>query len=332
MKNCLILADLYINHEMMKDGFKKLEDEGYELVIKDWYHDNLQALQDDNIKLEHEGSEAVELPEEFLENLDQYEIIITQFAPIGKKVIDMAKNLKILGVLRAGTENVCVKYAQSKGIKVFNTMGRSNISVSEFTIGMILQESRNIARANKSLKEGIWRKNFPNGTLPLSIKSSTIGLIGFGSIGKEVAKRLQVFGCNIIVYDKYQKEFDGFKNVEKDYLLEHSDIISMHARLTEETKNLIDYKDFDKMKSSAIVINTARSGLINEEALIDALKEKKIASAAVDVFDVEPLPKEHPFTKLDNITITSHIAGSTLDNFKDSPLILVEDILKAIHE
>lgn len=114
MKKCLIFADLFITEEMMREGFKPLEDEGYELVIKRWYHDNLKELQDQNILLEHKGSEAVKLPDEFKEDLEQYEIIITQFAPIGKEIIDKAKNLKILGVLRAGTENICKDYAEKK--------------------------------------------------------------------------------------------------------------------------------------------------------------------------------------------------------------------------
>lgn len=278
MKKCLIFADLFITEEMMREGFKPLEDEGYELVIKRWYHDNLKELQDQNILLEHKGSEAVKLPDEFKEDLEQYEIIITQFAPIGKEIIDKAKNLKILGVLRAGTENICKDYAEKKGVKVLNTMGRSNISVSEFTVGMIISESRNIARSNYSLKNGNWRKNYPNGTLPLSIKSSTIGIIGYGSIGKEVAKRLKAFGAKIIIYDKYIEDVGEFEKVSKDELLSRSDIITIHARLNEETRNLISNEDFNKMKNTAILINTARSGLVNENDLIEALKEKKIAS------------------------------------------------------
>lgn len=332
MKKCLIYADLFITEEMMREGFKPLEDCGYQIDIKKWYHNSLEELQDDNILLEHNGSEAVELPENLKENLEDYEIIITQFAPIGREVIDKAKNLKILGVLRAGTENICKEYAESKGIKVLNTMGRSNISVSEFTVGMMIAESRNISRSNFSLKNGQWRKEYPNGVLPLSIRSSVIGLIGFGSIGRQVANLLKSFGSEIIIYDKYLQHIDGFEQVSKDELLKRADIISMHARLTDETKNLLDYEDFEKMKKSAIIINTARSGLINEEALIDALKNKKISSAAVDVYDVEPLPKNHEYLSLDNITITSHIAGSTLDNFKNSPDILVKDILKEINE
>ncbi|MSS77737.1 2-hydroxyacid dehydrogenase [Anaerococcus sp. AGMB00486] len=332
MKKCLIFADLFINEQMMRDGFKPLEDIGYQIDIRNWYHDSLEALQDDNILLEHEGSEAIELPESFKKNLEDYEIIITQFAPIGKDIINKAKNLKILGVLRGGTENICKEYAESKGITVFNTMGRSNISVSEFTVGLMISESRNIARSNYSLKNGEWRKKFPNGTLPLSIKSSTIGLIGYGSIGKEVAKLLSSFGPKIIVNDDYIENVEKFEKVSKDELLKRSDIISIHTRLTKETKNMIDYEDFDKMKNSAIIINTARSGLIREKALLDALINKKIASASIDVFDIEPLPKDHPFTKLDNITITSHIAGSTLDNFKNSPNILVRSILNKLNE
>ncbi len=150
---CLAIADLFIDKQMMKEGLASLEDFGIEIIVKEWKHENLEALQNDNITLESKGSEAIALPEELIEGLEDYDMIITQFAPIGKKVIDQCENLKLLGVLRAGIENVNQEYAKSKGIIVLNTPGRSITSVSEFTVGMILSEIRNIARGNHKLKK-----------------------------------------------------------------------------------------------------------------------------------------------------------------------------------
>jgi D-3-phosphoglycerate dehydrogenase len=328
---CLAIADLFIDRDMMKKGLQDLEERGIEVVIRDLQHTDLEALQKDNIKLEQEGSEAVELPAELTKDLDEFDIIITQFAPVGKKVIDLSPNLKILGVLRAGIENVNQEYAEKQGITVLNTPGRSITSVSEFTVGMILSEIRNIARANHKLRNGLWEKNFPNGVLSPELKESKIGLVGYGAIGRRVAELLRPFGCEILFYDAYYNgETPDTKIEHLNDLVSEADIISMHYRLTDQTKYMLNKKHFDLMKKNAVVINTARSGLINENDLIEALQMDKITGAAVDVFDHEPLPSDHPYNKLDNITITPHIAGSTIGNFANSPNILSERIIAVL--
>jgi D-3-phosphoglycerate dehydrogenase / 2-oxoglutarate reductase len=324
---CLAIADLFITKEMMEKGLQDLRDQGIEITVKEWLHKDLEALQMDNIKLEQEGSEAVSLPAEIEKDLEKYDIIITQFAPIGKAVIDKSKNLKILGVLRAGIENVNWKYAEEKGIKVFNTPGRSNTSVSEFTVGLILSEIRNISRGNYYLKNGKWEKYYPAGVLAPELKESTVGIIGYGAIGQRVADLLRPFGGKIIFFDDYYEGESEDTQVDLDTLVKEADIVTMHYRLTEQSKHMLNKSHFEKMKKSAVVINSARSGLINEQDLIAALQEKKIAGAAVDVFDQEPLPEDHPYLQLDNVTITPHIAGSTVGNFANSPKILASRII-----
>lgn len=328
---CLAIADLFIDKQMMEEGLSGLKELGVEVTIKEWKHKDLEALQKDNIQLEQGGSEVIELPTELTEGLDNYDIIITQFAPIGKAVIDQAKKLKVLGVLRAGIENVNVEYAESKGITVLNTPGRSTTSVSEFTVGMILTETRNIARSNHKLRNGVWEKNFPNGVLSPELKESTVGLIGYGAIGRKVAELLRPFGAKILFFDEYYQDDTLDRKVETlEELVSSADIISMHYRLTDQTKDMINQEHFKLMKKNAVLINTARSGLINEADLAEALRKRKIAGAAVDVFDVEPLPSDHPYNSLDNITITSHIAGSTIGNFANSPVILSERIIEVL--
>ncbi|MGO2891691.1 2-hydroxyacid dehydrogenase [Enterococcus devriesei] len=324
---CLAIADLFINEQMIEDGLAVLKEKGFEIDVKMLQHDSLEELQEDNIKLEKQGSEAVDLPEYLMQNLEQYDYIITQFAPVGKKVIDNAPNLKFIGVLRAGIENVNTDYAKEKGISVFNTPGRSETSVSEFTVGLILSEIRNIARADRKLRERKWEKYYPNGVLTPELKESTVGLVGYGAIGQRVASLLRPFGGKIIFYDDYFKGETEDTQVSLDELVKTADIISMHYRLTPETKNMLNKKHFEKMKQSAVVINSARSGLINEQDLIVALQEKKITGAAVDVFEQEPLPDDHPYLQLENVTITPHIAGSTIGNFANSPNILANRIL-----
>ncbi|MDO6451223.1 2-hydroxyacid dehydrogenase [Oceanobacillus profundus] len=328
---CLAIADLFIDKQMMEEGLISLKELGIDITIKEWKHKDLEALQKDNIKLEYEGSEAIALPSELTDGLEDYDIIITQFAPIGKAVIDQCKNLKVLGVLRAGIENVNREYAESKGITVLNTPGRSTTSVSEFAVGMILSEIRNIARANYKLRNGVWEKHYPNGVLAPELKGSTVGLIGYGAIGRRVAELLRPFGSEILFFDDYYQGDTPDTKVETlEELVKEADIISMHYRLTEQTKNMINKEHFSMMKNNAVLINTARSGLVNEQDLAEALSEKKIAGAAVDVYNVEPLPSDHPYNGLDNITITPHIAGSTIGNFANSPIILSERIIEAL--
>lgn len=322
MAKCLAIADLFIDQEMMENGLALLKEKGITVEVKNWQHEDLEALQKDNITLEKQGSEAVDLSEELLAGIEEYDYIITQFAPIGKKVIDRAKNLKFIGVLRAGIENVNRSYAEEKGITVFNTPGRSETSVSEYAVGLMLSEIRNIARADRKLRNGEWEKYYPNGVLAPELKESVVGLVGYGAIGQKVANLVRPFGGKIIFFDDYFTGETPDTQVSLEELVRQADIISMHYRLTPETKNMLNKEHFKKMKSNAVVINSARSGLINEQDLIEALQTKEITGAAVDVFEQEPLPADHPYLTLENVTITPHIAGSTIGNFANSPKIL----------
>ena len=328
MLKCLAIADLFIDEKMMEKGLAKLAEKGVEIEVRKWKHADLEALQKDNILLEKQGSEAVLLSADLIAGIEKFDMIITQFAPVGKQIIDKASKLKFIGVLRAGIENVNSSYAKEKGITVFNTMGRSNTSVSEFTVGLILSEIRNIARAHRNMKAGKWEKNYPNGVFAPELRESTIGLIGYGAIGQCVANLLRPFGGKIIFYDDYFKGETLDTQVSLEELVKTADIISMHYRLTPETKHMLNKEHFTKMKKNTVIINSARAGLINEQDLIAALQKKIITGAAVDVFEKEPLPEDHPYLTLDNITITPHIAGSTIGNFGNSPNILAERIIK----
>ncbi|AXN41387.1 2-hydroxyacid dehydrogenase [Peribacillus butanolivorans] len=325
---CLAIADLFITKDMMVQGLKKLVEAGIDVTVREWIHENLEQLQKDNLTIEYGGSEVVELPDSLLEDIETFDIVITQFAPINTKLILAASNLKLIGVLRGGTENVNEALAKDRNIEVINTPGRNARSVAEFTVGLILSEIRNIARSHASLKQGKWRKDFPNGAFVPELEERTIGLIGFGNIGQLVGRFLNGFDARIIFYDPYYKGQNDFEQVDLNTLLAQSDVVSMHGRLTEETKDMIRYQHFQQMKNTAIIVNTARSGLIKEDDLIQALQNNEIAGAAIDTFDHEPLGDNSPFLQLDNVTITSHMAGSTNDAFRNTPKKLAERLLE----
>jgi D-3-phosphoglycerate dehydrogenase len=319
----LAISDTYIQADFMRDGLSELRDYGVDIEVRHWGHDSLIDLQQDNLAIETRGSGAVELSESITQNLRPFDIIVVQFAPIGRSFIEKAKNLKLIGVLRGGAENVDVEYATQRGISVMNTPGRNARAVAECTIGMILAEVRNIARSHASLKSNNWQRSFPNSEAIPELCGKTVGLIGYGAVGHLVAGYLNAFESKIIAYDPYFAGDPGpAKLVSLEFLMKNSDVISMHARLTRESYHLIGEKELAMMKPSAVLVNTARSGLVDERALVRALEEKRIAGAALDVFDEEPLPADHPFIRLENATITAHLAGSTIDSFRNSPRLI----------
>lgn len=328
---CLAIADLFINKAMMDAGLNALRDKGIDVEVREWSHESVEKLQEDNLRVEQEGAEAVALPEALIHDADDVEILITQFAPVNTAVLDKLPKLKYIGVLRGGVENVNQQAALARGIEVMNTPGRNARSVAEFTVGMMLAEMRNIARSHDALRDKFWRKDSPNHQAIPELGGKVVGLVGLGHIAQLVAGFLSSFGTEIIFYDKYVSGHERYEKVDTlDELVTRADVVSLHARMTPETENLINAHHFGLMKSSAIIVNTARSGLINERDLIDALQAGKIMGAALDTFDDEPLPDNSAFYLLNNVTITPHIAGSTLDAFSNSPKLFSEILLKKL--
>lgn len=315
------IGDLLIPSSYIEKGFNNFKEKGYELETIDWINDNYEHLQNINLLIEQNGAEAYELEDYIIDACKDADIIITQFCPITKKLIDNCNNLKAIGVLRGGIENINLDYCNEKNILVFNTPGRNANAVADFTVGMLLCEARNIARSHKLLKEGKWVKEYSNKDYVPDLCDKTVGIIGYGAIGQKVAKRLKAFDMKVIIYDPYYKNDDVTK-VTLEELFKQSDFVTIHSRLTKENEKMINYELLSLMKPTAYFINTARSGLVDEDALDKILSEKKIAGAAIDVFEKEPPGIDYKFMKYDNVTVTPHMAGSTKDAFTYSPILL----------
>ena len=237
------------------------------------------------------------------------------------------ENLKIIGVSRANTANVDMKQATVKRIPVIGIAGRNASAVAEFTIGLMLAESRHIARSHRNLMNGKWMKDY--GDDPNEMEGKTIGIIGFGSIGQAVAAKLSGFGCQIIFYDPLVSQaVNSAKKVTLDTLLSQSDFVTIHVRLGNETKKLMGKTQLALMKPSAFLINTARSEIVDQDALLEALAASRIKGAALDVFVDEPLPPDSPLLRLGNVTLTPHMAGATQESLTKSPLLLARNILR----
>jgi D-3-phosphoglycerate dehydrogenase len=326
----ILSGDPMIKGELFEAAYQKhLKVFANNVVVKDWETD-WTKLQDRRLKVEQNGPEIEVVPEVVLESGKDAQILAGLFFPASSKVMEAMPNLRLIGMARAGKENVNLKEATKRGILVFNVMGRNAEAVSDFAVGLILAESRNIARAHFSIKNGGWKKEFSNNDFVPQLKGKKVGIAGFGYIGQLVAKKLSGWDLEVLVYDAYAKPEDikaaGCTPVDKETLFKESDFISVHLRLVDATKNWVDKKHLELMKKTSYLINTSRSGLIEMDALYGALKAKKIAGAGIDVFDNEPLEENSKWLTLENITMTTHIAGTTTEVLTKSPYLLFEDI------
>lgn len=327
----LAISDHYIPEAFMRQGFASLEPLGVEVDVRRWEHESLVELQQANLAIEQGGPDAVTLPDDVTRDLGGYDIVCVQFAPLCGAFIQAAGDLKVIGVLRGGTENLAVDVATERNVAVFNTPGRNARAVAECTLGVMLSEVRNIARSHAMLKSGQWSRDYPNRNEIPELNEKTVGLVGYGAVARLLAGYLLAMGSRVIAYDPFVTEGTSpVEMVDLDTLMQSSDIVSIHARLTEETHHLVSETHLQMMKPSAVLVNTARSGLVDEAALVRALQQRTIMGAALDVFDDEPLPEDSPFLTLDNVTITPHIAGSTIDAFRGSPKLMAGHLARML--
>ena len=249
------------------------------------------------------------------------DVVVTGYAPLTKDIMEEAPRLRVIGVSRGGPVNVDVEAATSMGVMVLRAVGRNAVSVADQTLGMMLSESRNISRLHHLLRTGCYfkdveehgRQRYMSGFTWMELEGKKLGLIGYGQVGERVAVRAKAFGMDVKVYDPFVDadvlRRDGCVKAGLDDLLASSDFVSIHARLTPETRHMIDGEALKKLKPTAILVNTARGEIIDEAALITALKEGWIAGAALDVFEDDPIKSGNQLLSLDNVTLTPHSAG-----------------------
>jgi len=260
-----------------------------------------------NIKLNLTGKKLEE--KELIEFLKNSDGVIVALEEINQKVIDSLPNLKIVSKFGVGLDNIDIEYCKSKNIHFGWTAGINSFSVAEQTLGFMLMLIRNLYFTSNRLSKGIWDKRGG-----FSLYEKTIGIIGVGHIGKELIKLLKPFNCKIFVNDIIeQNKFYQDNNlipVSKEELFKQSDIVTIHTPLTNDTKNLINKNSLKMMKKNSFVINTSRGEIINLTDLKQALLNKTIAGAAIDVYDQEP-PKDLELLELENLICTPHIGGNS---------------------
>ncbi|MDY4042885.1 MAG: NAD(P)-dependent oxidoreductase [Marinifilaceae bacterium] len=250
--------------------------------------------------------------EELIRLVPDYDVILGIFTrPIENSVIDAGKNLKLISNFGVGFNNIDIKYARSKGVAVCNTPKAVCFPTAEMTMGLMLSAARRITECDRRLrveKESMWgvMKN-----LGFTLEGRTLGIIGMGNIGKTVAEMAKVFRMHVIYHNQHST-VEGYEKVDLDTLLRRSDYISLHTPLTESTRHLIGKRELELMKPTAILINTARGPVVDEATLAECLQHRRIAGAALDVFEAEPHITEILY-KLDNVVLAPHNATGTID-------------------
>ena len=266
-------------------------------------------------------------PEELKECIGAYSgLVIRSATKVTAEIIEAAKNLKVIGRAGSGLDNVDKVAASKKGIVVMNTPGGNTVTTAEHSIAMLFSVARMIPQATASMKAGKWEKKKFMG---VELFNKTLGIIGLGAIGSQVAKKAQGLEMNVIAYDPFLNEEKahamGIRKGSLDEIFAESDFITIHSPMTPETKGLINAATIAKMKNGVRIINCARGGIINETDLYEAMKSGKVAAAALDVFEKEP-PENNPLLTLDNLICSPHLGASTEEAQENVALAVAEQI------
>jgi D-3-phosphoglycerate dehydrogenase len=327
--NIVYVGDVLIPSEMCRAELERIgRTYDAEITALDWNTGGLEGLRRINREIETAGPAGVEPPQELRTVIGDAHVLIVHFCPVSQALMQSAPGLQVIGTLRTGLSNIDVSAARERGIELVNVPGRLAEAVSDLAIGLILALTRGIVLTHESLRRGRWLKDYDSTDSYFELQGRTVGLIGFGDIGRKVAHKLSTFGVKRLAYDPFVEQHDmqrcGVEKSSLEELLSGADVVSIHAPLTESTKCLIGAPEIGRMKTSAFLINTARAEIVEKAALLHALSTRSIAGAALDVFWEEPIHPEDPFLLLENVVITPHLGGTLKDTLKKSIIRLNE--------
>jgi D-3-phosphoglycerate dehydrogenase len=261
--------------------------------------------------------------EELIKRIRDFDVVVNirSSTKFGDSVFAACPRMKLLSIWGTGTDNVDLAAAAQHGITVTNTPGVAAVSIAEHTLMLVLAVARRIVALHSQVVAGQWPRGHST-----QLRGKTVGVIGLGAIGRQFAKIAEGIGMRVIAWTMHPNPTLGFHLVELDELIRTSDVISLHLRLSPDSTGFLGTKEFEKMKPTAILVNTARGPIVDEAALVDALRNKRIAGAGLDVFDVEPLPQGHPLTALDNVVLTPHCAGVTPEVLEAGLAMAIENV------
>ena len=292
-----------------------------------------QVIQQHARKLEAMGHTFVAYPKNAdpqvqAEQSRDADVIMLANMPLSPAVLEEAKSLKFIDVAFTGVDHIPMAEAKRLGIAVSNASGYATQAVAELCVSFMIQLLRNVGKTEERCRSG----GTKDGLVGNLLCGKTVGIVGAGAIGKKVAALVSAFGANVIYYDiirmTEQEEQYGYRFVDMDTLLSESDIFTIHCPLNETTRGLIGEREFARMKPSCMLINTARGPIVDEDALVHALTTGKIATAGLDTYEKEPLPKDHPLLTLDNVVASAHAGGNTRDNHINMVNYVYSNIVK----
>ncbi len=251
--------------------------------------------------------------------------------PVTAAMLEQAASLRVVSNMAVGVDNIDVSACTRRGIPVGNTPGVLTESTADLTLSLILSITRKIPQASLEAKQGKWKTWLPAGWLGMELNQAILGIIGMGKIGKAVARRAAGFGMKVIYTGPNLAQGIDATRVSLEELLRLSDIISLHAPLTPETRKIIDGNSLSKMKNTTFLINAARGSLVDTDALVVALQQNRIAGAALDVTDPEPLPPDHPLYQQANCLVVPHIGSATLHTRSKMAELACDNLLAGLN-
>jgi len=288
----------------------------------------LKMLTERDFKIKRNNTGRPYKKEEMLKLIKDVDGIIIGIDELSAEIIEEANELKVISKYGIGLDNIDINMATNKKIVVTNTPTANVDAVADLTFGLILSLARRVPEADRKTKGAKWGK-----IIGKSVWEKTIGIIGLGKIGRQVVKRAKGFEMNILVFDivkdkKFAQKY-GIKYVDLEKLLRQSDYITIHIPLNDATRNMISYEELEKMKKDAFLINTSRGGIVDEEALYDALRNNKLRGAALDVYNNEPL-RESPLKELDNVIMTPHIGAYTEEAIENMSIQAAQNLIDVL--
>lgn len=298
----MVLEPLGIEQEKLLDMVEKAVDGRMEVVAYDTRAEDVPTL---------------------IERSREADAVILSNFPYRREVMEHCPNLKYINVAFTGVDHVDLAYCRERGITVSNCAGYSTAAVADLVFGMVIALGRNLGACDEAVRRG----GTKNGLVGFELEGKKFGVVGLGAIGSRVAAIANAFGCEVYGYNRSPKTLPGVKQVDLDTLLSECDIVSLHVPATEETKGLMDAERIGRMKSNALLINTARGSVVDSQALADALNEGRIAGAGIDVFEMEPpVPEDHPLLRARHVLATPHVAFATGQSMEKRAALVCENL------
>ena len=329
MTRILLAGDHFVRNDLLADALRARTDLPLELVELqgDWPYVPFGPVS--------EVDEASDNEDALLEALADVEVALTQMAPFTRRALHAAPQLRLIVCCRGGPVNINVDVATERGVAVANTPGRNAAAAAEHCIALLMAALRRIPYVHDGLMAGEWRSDlYAYQECGTELEGTPVGLVGYGAIGRRVAQALRGFGARLLVHDPYLdpvefgREEPDAELVELPELLRRSQVVSLHARLTQQTRGMIGATQLAQMPAGSTLVNTARGGLLDYDALCDALESGHLGAAALDVFNQEPVPADSRLRHVPNLVVSPHLAGATRQTAHRAAAIAADEVVR----